>query len=149
MSDIRYDSYFVQLQDGSFDIKFEKEPLELDYKFNIVDIVNCQLFSNKRIDNQNVPLFARGGSVCDIIYNTTGERHGSLIWHYAIANMPISEKISTITAEIKSCIQLLKSNDLINNFSVEYVGSNNSNSYLIFNLIIDNRKYDFFVKYDN
>jgi hypothetical protein len=146
---ILYDTYHIQDASGAFDIFFETERLENEFQFNLVDIVNCQLFSNKRINSNKQPLYLRGGSVCDVVYNTTGDKYGSLIWYYALANIQISEKIVNITAEIKNTLQILKKNNILDTFKVDYVTQDSKNDNLLFNLVINNTKYNLIVKYGN
>lgn len=149
MSTILYDTYHIQDRNGAFDIFFETDRLEYNFQFNLVDIVNCQLFSNKRVDSTKQPLYLRGGSVCDVVYNTTGERYGSLIWYYSLANLPLNEKITNITAEIRNALQILKKNKMISNFVATYISQDSINDNLLFNLIVNNSKYNLIIKYGN
>lgn len=136
---ITNDAYFKQDKTGYYDIYFEPNKLQNEWKINIFDIIQCSLGSNKRLpnylQNQN-HINLRGGSPCDMVYNISGKYYGSLIEFYAISNDNIQDKIASIRAEILNTLQDLKDLQFLDSFEVSDGIINSQINSLLFTIII-------------
>jgi hypothetical protein len=151
---IKYDAYFTQLANGSFDIMFDATPLEVTWKPNIVDMINCSLFSNKRVRNFNnhINILNNGGSVCDHVYNTNGKLHGSLIeYKSGIVGLQIAEKAIEIENAIRDVMQFYQSTAFIDEYSLSISIIDSNTLKFNLNIFISQNTYkqSFFIKYAN
>ena len=138
MNKITYNSQIKQVN-GYFDLVFDTEKLTDDWKPSVLEFINCQLFTKKRLqefDAKNIPISQRGGSPSDFISNTSGKLYGSYVENVPNQTGDLVQKDFAIRDTVVDKLAELKRDKLITDYLFETVAIDKVAGKIQYNLFV-------------
>lgn len=126
MNKILYNSEIKQIN-GYFDLVFDTQKLTQDWKPALLELINCQIFTKKRLEDveaKNTPISQRGGSPIDFVFNTSGKLYGSYIENVPNQTGSLDDKDLAIKDTVIDKLAELKKDRIIEEYSFETVSIN-------------------------
>lgn len=138
MNKILYNSEIKQIN-GYFDLVFDTQKLNQDWKPALLELINCQIFTKKRlkdIDAKNMPISQRGGSPIDFVFNTSGKLYGSYIENVPNQTGSLDDKDLAIKDTVIDKLAELKQDKIIEEYSFETVLIDKAAGRITYNLYV-------------
>ena len=138
MNKILYNSEIKQVN-GYFDLVFDTQKLTQDWKPALLELINCQLFTKKRlkdIDAKNIPISQRGGSPVDFVFNTTGKLYGTYIEDAPNQTGSLDDKDLAIKDTVIDKLAELKKDRIIEEYSFETISINKTTGKIEYKLYV-------------
>jgi hypothetical protein len=138
MNKILYNSEIKQVN-GYFDLVFDTQKLTEDWKPALLELINCQIFTKKRlkdIEAKNTPISQRGGSPIDFVFNTTGKLYGTYIEDTPNQTGSLDDKDLAIKDTVIDKLAELKKDRIIEEYSFETISINKTTGKIEYKLYV-------------